>query len=425
MVRFLPFLVAACLLLPPASRALPEPAPPPAAAPGLKGAELLPALIEHSRSRLQVQDGRLAGDGLPALRALLAPTQFLLLGEDHLVSGIADFATALWHEAHALGYRHAVLEADRWSVAELERRLAGGEPLLPWLKAQGGAIALPFYTLAPELRWLQAIVDSRPAPRAPRLWGVDQVFLGSVPIVLAPVAAGARDAEARRLAAQAIAASRGSLSWLSKDSLPLLKALRQRLDAKREPDLQARVQALLDSRSIYQPFSGGDGEAWGANEAREQGMRRDFLRAYRDAERREGRPPKVFAKLGANHLFRGASTTWVQSFGNAMVELARSQDRSSLSLLTLCAPGGQSGSFQGGELPCNAARYGGDWAFLEPYLYPDAITVFDLRSWRLRPGRFAHLPASVQRAVAGFDLLLFVPSGPPARFLDGLTPPAP
>ena len=404
---------------------LPDPPPPPAAAPGLKGAELLPALIEHSRSRLLLQDGRLAGEGLPALRALMAPTQFLLLGEDHFVSGIADFATALWQEAHGLGYRHAVLEADRWSVAELERRIAAGEPLAPWLQAQGGGMAYPFYTLAPELRWVQAIVASQPAPKSARLWGVDQVFLGSVPIVLAPVAERARQPQARRLAAEAIAASRGSMSWLSKDSQAPLQALLQHLDAKREPDLHARVQALLDSRAIYQPFTGGAGEAWSANEAREQGMRRDFLRAYREAERLEGQPPKVLAKLGANHLYRGASTTWVQSFGNAMVELARSQERSSLSMLLLCAPGGQSGTFTGGEAPCNAARYGGDWAFIEPYLHADAITLFDLRSWRLRPGRFAHLPASVQRVVAGFDLLLFVPSGPPARYLDGLTPPRP
>lgn len=409
----------------PAFAQLPPPPSPPAAPPGLKGAELLPALIEHSRSRLVLQDGRLAGEGLPALRQLLAPTQFLLLGEDHFIRGVAEFATALWGELHDLGYRHAVLEADRWSVAALEAELAAGRAIAPWLNRHGGGIAMPFYALDAELDWLRAIVAARPAPKGPRLWGVDQVFLGSVPIVLEAVAAKARDPEARRLAAEQIAAARGSLNWLSKESLAPLQALLQRLDAKREPDLHERVSALIASRAIYQPFSGGEGEAWAANDAREQGMRRDFLRAYREAEKREGAPPKVMAKLGANHLFRGASTTSVQSFGNAMVELARSRDRHSLSLIALCAPGGRSGNVDGGELPCDAARYGGDWAFIEPFLLPDVITVFDLRSWRLRPGRFAHLPVGVQRVVAGFDLLLFVPSGRPARYLEGVAPPKP
>lgn len=403
------------------AQALSEPAAPPAAPTGMKGAELLPALVEHSRSRLELQGGRLDGEGLPALRRLLAPTQFVLLGEDHFVSGIADFATALWQELQPLGYRHAVLEADRWSVAQLEQRLARGDALQPWLQTQGGAGTIPFYTLAPEVRWLQAIVGSQPAPRGPRLWGVDQVFLGGVPLVLDTVAREARDPEARRQAQAFVDASRGNLQWLPKVPVAELEALHARLKA--QPPLAERVRALIDSRAIYQPFTGGEGEAWAANERREQGMRRDFLRHYRAAEKQEGAPPKAMAKLGANHLFQGASTTWVQSFGNALVELARQHDRATLSMLVLCAPGGQSGTFQGGEAPCNAARYGGDWAFIEPFLHTDAITVFDLRTWRLRPGRFAHLSHGVQRAVAGFDLLVFVPSGPPARFLEGLQPP--
>ena len=383
-------------------------------------------MIEHSRSRLLLQDGRLAGEGLPALRALMAPTQFLLLGEDHLVSGIADFATALWQEAHGVGYRHAVLEADRWSVAELERRIAAGEALAPWLQAQGGGLAYPFYTLAPELRWLQAIVASQPAPKSARLWGVDQVFLGSVPIVLAPVAERARQPQARRLgrrghrrlsrqhelAEQGLAgpaAGPAAAAWTPSASPICTRGCRPCSTRGRSisPSPAARAKPGAPTKRASRACAAiscaptARPSAWKAS------------------------APKVLAKLGANHLYRGASTTWVQSFGNAMVELARSQERSSLSMLLLCAPGGQSGTFTGGEAPCNAARYGGDWAFIEPYLHADAITLFDLRSWRLRPGRFAHLPASVQRVVAGFDLLLFVPSGPPARYLDGLTPPRP
>jgi len=404
-----------------------DPTPPPAAEPGLKGPELLPALIQHSRSQLLLQEGRLAGPGLAALRELLQPTQYLLLGEDHLIEGVADFATALWPELHALGYRHAVLEADPWSVAAMERALApAADPLAalgPWLQAQGGAAALPFYGMAPEARWLATILRSQPGPKGPRLWGVDQVFLGSVPIVLEPVARQARDPQARRMAQALADEAKGNLNWLPKLAPERLHALLARLDAQREPDLSERVQALLDSRAIYQPFTGGGGEALLANEQREQGMRRAFFQALEAATRREGRAPKVVLKLGANHLSRGASSTGVQSFGNAVVEAASRARQRSLSMLLLCKPGSPTGTFQGGSAACDAARYQGDWAFLEPHLHSEGYTVFDLRSWRLRPGRWAHLPARVQQAVLGFDLLVFAPSQQAAQYLPGLTPP--
>jgi hypothetical protein len=53
------------------------------------------------------------------------------------------------------------------------------------------------------------------------------------------------------------------------------------------------------------------------------------------------------------------------------------------------------------------------------------VTIFDLRSWRLRPRRWNTLPFDVQQAVLSFDVVVFVPATPGATLLPGLTQPSP
>ncbi len=100
--------------------------PPPPAPPGASGAVLLPALIEHSLHYATLENGRLSGEGADFLRALGQNSQFILLGEDHGNSGIANFATAYWRELNAVGYQYAAIEVDPYLAEAVQRELRAG-----------------------------------------------------------------------------------------------------------------------------------------------------------------------------------------------------------------------------------------------------------------------------------------------------------
>jgi hypothetical protein len=401
--------------------------PPPQAPQGATPEQLLDALVLHSRHTAYLENGRLNGEGAEFLRELGANSQFVIVGEQHGNAGIAQFATAYWRDLSTLGYAYGVTESDPWVTAALERELraGGAEAWTRFVTAHGGAAAAPFYTWVEEVEWANAIVQSSPPRRTPRLWGFDQVFIGAAPWQMRDIAENARSAEARRLATELLEGSEGNLNWFARVDPARLEALRAALTGRRDAGYAAQVDAMLASHRIYQPFTGGGGEANLANAERERLMRRLFLENYRRAEEADDAPPRVMMKMGASHAYRGASTTQIQGFGSFVTEFATLNGAQATTILALCAPGGQAASLFGPPADCANDSYRRNWAFIDQYVDPSAVTIFDLRSWRLRPRRWNTLPFDVQQAVLSFDVVVFVPATPGATLLPGLTQPSP
>ena len=403
------------------------PTPPPAAQlpQGASPSDLLPALIEHSRRTARIENGRLTGDGAVFLRALGGQSQFVLIGEEHGNAGIAEFATAYWRDLSEEGYAYHAIETDPWIAERLERALrAGGvEAWTRYLQENGDVATAPFMTWAAEADLAAAAVASSGARRTPTLWGLDQTFIGASNLFLRDIAANARDPEARRIATVLAEQARGNLSWLGTSSPQQLADLRARLNGRRDARYAELVDAMIVSQRIYQPFTGAGGEAYLANLERETLMKRLFLENYRAAERADGAPPRVMFKFGASHMYRGASQTHVPGLGGFVSEFAVQNGTSALSLYVACGPGGRTASLQGPAGTCDdgfAQRFG----YLAPYISADEITVIDLRPWRMRPGRWAHLPAQAQQLIDSFDVLVVVPNGAPSEFLAGLSMPS-
>lgn len=415
------FAAALPLLLIAAVRAA-DPVPPPAAPAGQPLREQLPALVAHSRHLARLDDGRLSGEGADLLRELTQDAQFVLMGEEHGNSGIADFAAALWSSLRASGFSYAAVEVDPWVADAMNRELRRGgvESWRGFVAGAGGGIAAPFFVWDREAAFAATVVSSTPRDKAPPIWGLDQVFLGSAPWLLARIADRTLDRQARQIARDLIAAQRGHLNGLGLDPAPLLQ-LRMRLEASRERDLQAIIEAMLASQKIYAPFSGGSGESFVANNEREQLMKRNFLREYRAAARRDGQPPRVMLKFGGYHMYRGATPTGVQGLGGFVTELATANGRSSLAIYVACGPGGATGGLRGENDPCDE-RLAKDWSFLSGHIDPTQVTIFDLRTWKLRLRRWQHLDADQQRLLFSYDLVVVVPGRPAAQMLPGLAP---
>lgn len=347
-----------------------------------------------------------------------------MLGEEHGNAAIADFAAAYWRDLNGAGFNYAAIETDPWAAAALERELrAGGiEAWTRFAAARGGAAAAPFVTWAPEARLAQTIVETSDAERRPAIWGIDQVFLGSAAWILADVASGAHDRQARALAATLAESGAGKLDWFTAVEEQALIDLRARLGGRQDRRFAQAVDAMIVSRRIYLPFTGGGGEAWIANTQRETLMKMNFLEQVRLAERADGEPPRVMLKFGAYHMYRGPTPTQVQGLGGFVTEYATLNGRETLNVYIACGPGGRTGNFESSE-SCDEA-FARDYGFLAPFVSRDEITVFDLRVWKLRSRRWAHLPADVRDLISAFDVLVVVPNGASSAFLPGLALPA-
>lgn len=401
----------------------PAPTPPPAGAQGVAPETLLPALVEHTRHVGGVENGRLTGDAAEFLRVLSADAQFVLIGEDHGNAGIAQFVEAYWRDLNASGYRYAAIETDPWIANALERELrAGGvEAWRTYLTTRGSATAAPFFTWAPEADLALTITQTTPAGGEPNLWGLDQVFIGATYWFLNDIAQGARDPQARTLAAALATEAQGSLDFLARVETARLTELRAALNGRRDRDYAALVDAMIASQAIYRPFTGGGGEPYLANAARENLMKRLFLERYRAAERADRAPPRVMFKFGSNHMYRGATPTHVQGLGGFVSEFAVQNGTSALAVYVGCGPGGVVGTFDNPNVPC-ALGFNENWSFLAPYVDPTQVTVFDLRAWKLRPRRWQHLSADMRQLIDTYDVLVFPPAAPASQFLPGLAP---
>lgn len=395
--------------------------------PDTPSSTLLPALIAHSRHVARLENGQLSGEGADFLRELGRNAHAMMIGEDHGNAGIADFSTALWRDLNAAGYQYGAIEVDPY-IAAAARRDLRAETLDTWnayLAANGSGAGAPFLTWAPEARFAAAIVQDSNARREPALWGLDQVFIGAGPSLLRQMSEGARSAEARALAAQLANESSGSaLDGFARIDVARLEALRAALNGRRDAYWAEMADAMILSHRIYQPFVTGAGEANLANNEREQLMRRLFQTHYEAAERADGEAPRVIMKFGANHMYRGATPTWVQGLGGFVSEYMSAHGRSAASLYVMCGPGGAIASLQGPPTPCDGSL-AENFPYLAGAIDPEQVTIFDLRVWRLRPRRWAHLPAEAQAMIGSFDALVFVPNGAASEFLPGLSLPMP
>jgi hypothetical protein len=395
-------------------------------APGESASVALPGVVAHSRHVARLENGRLSGEGAAFLSALGTQSQFVLIGEEHGNAAVADFIGAYWRDLSGAGYRYAAVEADPWTTAAMERELRAGG-VAQWTQfvgARGGAVAAPFFTWAPEARLVETVISTSRAGREPTLWGLDQVFLGSVEWQLREIATRARSERARTLAAALADASAAAhdLNWFGQSDAAPFIALRAELNGRADRALGRQVDAMIVSQRIYRPFADGNGETWLANLERENQMRRLFLEHYRAAERADGAAPRVMLKFGANHMFRGASTTHVQALGTFVTELGQMTGRGSVAIYVACGPGGAIGTFGPQSISCND-DFAEGWSFLADQVDPNALTVFDLRVWKMRARAWAHLPAETRHLIDSYDVLVIAPNGAASDFLPGIAPP--
>jgi len=409
--------LASVLLSPPTSLVAqapePEASPPPAA---------VGPLLEPFVHDLTVTDGALAGPGAAMLREEAQRARFFLLGEQHATAEIAELAAALYRTVAPHGYGHAAIEVGPVAARRLETLLRDDDPeALAGYFAEGTSLfTIPFFFFREEAAFARVVVEQSPAP-SPVLWGIDQEFIAGAPLVLDRLADLATSEEERTAVAAAREAVAANPMFLGAAADGEIAALTAAFAGAESPEARDLAEQVLATHRIYAPFTGRGGGVWAANHERERLMKRLFLRHYREVRERDGQVPRVFVKLGANHLFRGLSPTHVLSLGTFLYELAVAEGVEAYTLHVDCR-GGEAMDIQaGGPAPCASYFLGPD-SVLTGALPADRTVLVDLRALRNEHEILELFDDTSRDLVWSFDGYVSIPDTRPATLFEG-TPP--
>ncbi len=351
-------------------------------------------------------DGQVfSGPGWDRLLAEAEAAQFFMIGEQHATADIARFATALHAELARRGYSHAALEIGPWSTEFAEQQVRSGTGRLrEYIKAPGHGFTLPFLFFQEEIDLVEQVVRASP-DREHALWGVDQEFIGSGPIVAVLLRDLADNPAERAAAAEFAGRSSADPMLVGSIDADALDRLTEAF-AGNPPALEL-IAALKLSSEIYAPFLGRPGSsAYEGNLRRENYMKTNFVRHFAEAEARLGAPPKVFMKFGGYHAMRGMTGTNVPGFGNFIAEWGLPRGFSMVNIMIDCAGGDALDPQTNRPGPCDP--YFGPETLIGAMARKDRMTLIDLRA--LRPGlrRMTDLDPLSRQTILAFDYYLVI-----------------
>lgn len=360
--------------------------------------------IAASRLDIALVEGRLRGAGAELLGREIAASQFFFVGEQHGAASIAEIEAALHRMAASAGYDHVALEIGPSTAPEVERLIRSGRGrLADYVRRPGNSMIVPFMFWAEETALAEQVVALSPA-RSGAIWGLDQEFLGGLPLLL-PTLEARTGTPAQHTALAALR------DRLAKD--PMVLGMMPEADLKPLKDAfpdDPLVADMIISNRIYAPFTSRGGSVLEANTIRENYMKAQFQRQFEAAERASGKPPRVFLKFGANHAMRGFSTTDVPALGNFIAEWGLSKGLRTANLVIDCIGGEMNDPQTGKNDPCEAQLPASSQLYAQ--LSPAPLTLIDLRPLRERMPR--DLDPETRRMILAFDFYLAVRNARPA-----------
>lgn len=387
--------------------------------------QLLAAMREGARPLRPTATG-FEGAGWDFLVRTGSEAQFTLLGEQHGLAQIPRLADGLLTALAPAGYEKLVVETSPQGARALDQAARGGlDGVRSLFKDHPPGVA--FFSQKSEAE-LAVATRRRTASERPVIWGLDYE-IGSFPMLLAPLAKSA-PREARPAIEAVIATSEanwrktvetGNPNFFPAFSLdPELVRAARRAWPKAPADAAWLLDTLEETLEINRLWVKRDG--YGSN-LRRNTLNRANLHRYWRAEKAAGRAPKALFKFGGFHVARGLNTFGNPDVGNAALEIAMAEGRSSFHVLVGGALENQlRAQFNPVKQVYAPKAESGWWGDMTPYLkavaYPDAWTVVDMRPLRRvlhgLNGDFAGLPVDTIRQM---DAIVFIPDATPQENL--------
>jgi hypothetical protein len=380
-----------------------------------------------------ISNGRLTGMGADVLSRAARENQFIMVGEDHGFREVPEFVGALFAAARPAGYRHLAVELGPLTSRRLETmmRSPGAQHDLDAFLGRYTPYTIPFFFWKEEASMLEGVVKSLPSTHDV-VWGLDQEFIMSPTYTFERLAQIAPSRAARDLASEfasisaredsAMLTSRNpGVVWMVSSPDSDVTRLEAAFKAAHQTEAGVLIRELVESRDIYRMFNAGTN--YESNQKRDDLMKQHFLAAYRAAQAHGERMPKAIIKLGANHVFRGPSTTQSFEIGSFIPEFVQTTGGKSFGILLVVAKGTWN-AFRpfGSEESDKTQKY--------DLLGSSEYAVFDMKSvlaasserdWTiidLRPvralsqnGKLRGLDAKARRLLTSFDAVVVVPEG--------------
>jgi hypothetical protein len=380
--------------------------------------------VTHSRFPIAVHDGKLTGEGAAVLQQATQGTQFLLLGEDHGISQIPEFAGGLFAMVAPQGFNTLNLEVGPEIGAQLQRMAAepdGGTQLADFEKRYPFSIA--FYDWQQELEFL--LRSARVASGGLTIWGLDQELMGAGGFLLRQILAENPGPEAKSYLQQMLAENDRDYASAAKSGNPGdlfmmavketdLARLKEVVDREGNARAQRLVRSMIESRDIYQKNM--KHENYESNRRRAQLMKANFVNNFESAAS-SGKPPKIMLKFGAWHMYRGLNPMDSSELGNMLNEICEEHSWKMVNVLILGVKGEQL-HFAGIGRPPQPVPLDlkgdkdSDYRFLSPFfdaMPGDDLTLFDLRNFRAKFRTYGKLDPEMERLVFGYDFLVLIP----------------
>lgn len=361
-------------------------------------------------------DGSLSGPGWEQLMRDAEAAQFFLIGEQHATADIAEIEAGLQRGLASRGYDHMAVEIGPWSTRFAENLIRTQSDLAAAIRsAPGNGYAIPFLFFAEDAALVHQAVESSPA-QFDVLWGLDQEFIAAAPVLLPMLGERARTTAQFDAIAAFEALSDANPMALGAGPPEQFDALRAAFNTGEDQAALELVDAMILSNRIYGPFTGRSGPIYPANLLRENYMKQNFVDHFARTDARDGQPPRVFLKFGANHMMRGRSLTNVPALGDFIVEWGRPRGFDAVNILIDCI-GGEAVEVQtGGTAPCESYMLDAD-SIIHRLTAGRPLTLIDLRPLRSLVRSDSAINQATRDLIFAFDYYLGVANVSPATLI--------
>lgn len=385
----------------------------------------LPDRLAALRTTIAIDHGKMVGSGAAPLINAGLESQFVLVGEDHGITEIANFSAAYFEALAGQGFTTLIVENGPAVAGALEKALKSNTGVAGIAAFnQEYPVATAFYKWQAEAQFLARITKA--AGPSFQLVGMDQELMGASKYLLDQMAEQPLNplAKAKIEAFRKLESDNYRRASESGDPRELfmvkvqeeeLFALQKLLTAPEEMPALAMLNSLIESRSIYTKNM-TPGQGYGSNTQRAR-----LMKQYVASHLTHAPAQRMLLKAGAIHVFRGYNPLGAGSreIGNYLAEYAEGRGQKSLHVLVLALKGQQaqfagigrasaateiekvdSKSSMAGVLPFfAAAKEHKEWS------------LFDVRPLLGSAKTLANGDSSVQGMIQGYDFVLVIPEG--------------
>lgn len=371
------------------------------------------SLITANSYRATFADGKFEGPAHDFIVREAAKAQFVAIGERHEIREIPEITLALLRELSGrYGFNHLATENGEQAIRLIppHTRASARDSVVAYAARYPDAFEFSDDQDLELVGRAAAILRKSNSP----VWGLDQEF-GALHLidrlrnlgVPAPARTFVDSIYDAVRVAELKSVTHGGRHWMALDASPgLFRRLRDLYGATVGREQNEIFTSLEESARIYElnrMASSGQPVGFTANNDREQFMKRNFARFYRDAQKSGEANPKVILKMGQAHLGRGQSPFGPYAVGNLVSELALANGSTSFHIAVLAH-----------NAPADTlAPSLWQWTDMLPIARvtpTSGITVIDLRPLRrfLYSNKVGKIDPDLRRTIYGYDAMMLI-----------------